>query len=284
MYRVMEINSGWCFLRVIWRLPRPPVSRLLDSFPTLPVADGIPDFHLVVEALPLVLVFGDGLVPAGRTLRNSTTPADAESWASSSRRADCCLCGHHHGFYRRDLYESRAALVLFFALERPGSHPGAEHPVAGAPLFPRPGLNYGRALIVGGGRTGELVAHTIADNSWTGLEAVGLVDKPGRREQNCCRKWEQSTRSPAFAAQHKIDHVFVALPLSRYGDCHRSTRHCPTSAWRCSLCPIVPGFTGIKPQLIEIDGVPFVTLRQDPHRGWPCLAKRAMDVFLGTAA
>lgn len=254
-------------------------------FRLFPSPDGIPDFHLVVEALPLVLVLATvSYRLAGLYEIHRLRQMPRELGVVFKAGGLLFVLVITTAFYRRDLYESRAALVLFFALNALGVTLARRILWRVLRYFRGRGLNYGRALIVGGGRTGELVAQTIADNSWTGLEAVGFVDKPGRRESKLLPQMGTIDEIAGIAAQHKIDHVFVALPLSRYGELPQIYQALSDVRVEVQLVPDVPGFTGIKPQLIEIDGVPFVTLRQDPHRGWPCLAKRAMDIFLGTAA
>ncbi len=254
-------------------------------FCLLPSPDGIPDFHLVVEALPLVLVLATvayrlaGLYEIHR-LRGMPRELGVVLKAGGLLFVLVITTA----FYRRDLYESRMALALFFALNALGIAAARRLLWRVLRFFRGRGLNHGRALIVGAGRTGELVAGTIAQNSWTGLQAVGFVDEPTRRELRHLPRLGTIDEIAQVAAEHKIDHVFVALPLTRYGELPRIYQALSDILVEVQLVPDVPGFTGIKPRLMEIDGVSFVNLRQDPHRGWPCLAKRAMDLAVGTAA
>ena len=187
-------------------------------------------------------------------------------------------------FYRRDLYESRTALALFFAFNAVGITAARRLLWRVLCYFRGRGLNYGRALIVGGGRAGERVARTIEKNNWTGLEAVGYVDDPRDRQVQMPPRLGTIDEIADVAVEHEIDHVFVALPLSRYGELPRIYQALSDVVVEVQIVPDVPGFTGIKPRLMEVDGVPFVNLRQNPHRGWPRLAKRAMDLVLGTVA
>ncbi len=50
------------------------------------------------------------------------------------------------------------------------------------------------------------------------------------------------------------------------------------------LVPDLPQLAGMKLRSLEIDGVTFLSLRGDPHRGWGKLAKRSMDLALGSIA
>ena len=254
-------------------------------FSLLPSPDGIPDFHLVVEALPLVLVLATvSYRLAGLYEIHRLREMPRELGVVFKAGGLLFVLVITTAFYRRDLYESRMALALFFALNALGIATARRLVWQVLRYFRGRGLNHGRALIVGSGRTGELVARTIAENSWTGLEAVGFVDGPSRRELRPLPRLGAIEDIASIAEEHKIDHVFVALPLRRYGELPRIYQSLSDVLVEVQLVPDVPGFTGIKPRLLEIDGVSFVNLRQDPHRGWPCLAKRGMDLLVGTAA
>ncbi len=254
-------------------------------FGLFPSPDGIPDIRLVAEMLPLVLVLAGvsyrlaGLYEIHR-LREMPRELGVVFKASGLLFALVITTA----FYRRDLYESRTALGLFFALNALGITAARRLVWRVLRYFRGRGLNHGRALIVGGGRMVELVARTIEKNSWTGLETVGFVDEPSRRDSRIVPRLGTIDQIAQVATEHEIDHVFVALPLSRYGELPKIYQLLSDILVEVQLVPDVPGFTGIKPRLTEVDGVPFINLRQNPHRGWPCAAKRAMDLALGSAA
>jgi Undecaprenyl-phosphate glucose phosphotransferase len=146
------------------------------------------------------------------------------------------------------------------------------------------GLNYGRAVIVGTGRTALRVARTIRRNSWTGLEAVGFVDNPGRAEPVLLPRLGSIDRLEAIVAEQQIDHVFVALPLSRYGELPEVYRALDRILAEVQLVPDVPDAAGMRLRMLEIDGVPFLSMREDPHYGLYRVGKRAIDLALGAAA
>jgi exopolysaccharide biosynthesis polyprenyl glycosylphosphotransferase len=50
------------------------------------------------------------------------------------------------------------------------------------------------------------------------------------------------------------------------------------------LVPEIPSLTGLRLRTLEIDGVTFLGLRQNPHCGWARVAKRTMDVALAAGA
>jgi len=254
-------------------------------FSVLPTPDGVPDFHLVIEALPLVLVLAAVAYRlAGLYEIHRLRQMPRELGVVFKAGGLLFVLVITTAFYRRDLYESRMALALFFVLNAVGLTALRRIVWHVLRYLRGRGLNHGRAVIVGAGRNGELVADTIGQNQWTGLEAVGFVDQPGPRQPKLLPRLGTVDQIAQVVDEHEIDHVFVALPLARYGELPQLYQTLSDILVEVQLVPDLPGFTGMKPRLLEIDGVSFVNLRQNPHRGWPCLAKRAMDVVFGTAA
>jgi len=254
-------------------------------FALLPSPDGVPDFHLVLRGLPVVLVLAAvayrlcGLYEIHR-LRQLPRELGVVVRASGL----LFLLAITVTFYRRDLYESRLALGLFMVLNAAGLTLARRAVWQAVKYLRRRGLNYGRAVIVGAGRTGRLVARTIRANRWTGLEAVGFVDRPGGPEPTLLPRLGAIDQLERIVAEHDVDHVFVALPLSRYGELPEVYRALSGVPVEVQLVPDVPNAAGMKLRMLEVDNVAFLGLRQNPHYGWPRAAKRAMDLALGSLA
>ncbi|MHC4398272.1 MAG: undecaprenyl-phosphate glucose phosphotransferase [Planctomycetota bacterium] len=261
------------------------VAAYFGRFALWPSPDGVPDFHLVVESLPMVLVLGAvsyrlaGLYEIHR-LRQLPRELGVVLKASGL----LFVLAITMTFYRRDLYESRLALALFLGLN-----------VVGLTLTRRAvwrvlkhlrgrGLNYGRAVIVGTGRHGQRVARIVQQNGWTGLEAIGFVDDPGRVEPKNLLRLGRIDQLQQIVAEHEVDHVFVALPVSRYGELAEVHRTLSDVLVEVQLVPDVPNLAGMRLHTLEIDGATFLSLRQNPHHGWARVAKRTMDVVLAAGA
>ncbi len=257
----------------------------LVRFALWPSPHGVPDSRLMLRALPAMLLLAAvayrlcGLYEVHRLKQ-----LPRESGVICKASALLFLLAITMTFYRRDLYESRMALALFMVLN-----------AASLTLVRRMiwrlvkhlrgrGLNRGRALVVGSGRTGRLVAETIRQNAWTGLEAVGFVDRPAKVEPTVLPRLGDVDRIDRIVAAYDVDHVFVALPLARYGELPRVYQALSDVLVEVQFVPDVPHTAGMKLRMREIDNVAFLGLRQDPHYGWPQAAKRAMDLVLGTAA
>jgi len=254
-------------------------------FALLPSPEGVPDFHLVLRGLPVVLVLATvayrlcGLYEIHR-LRQLPRELGVVLRANGL----LFLLAITVTFYRRDLYESRLALGFFGVLNATGLALTRRAVWQAVKYCRRRGLNYGRAVIVGAGRTGRLVARTIQANRWTGLEAVGFVDRPGKTEPTLLPRLGEIGHLEQIVTRHDVDHVFVALPLSRYGELPELYQALSSVPVEVQLVPDVPNAAGMKLRMLEVDNVAFLGLRQNPHYGWPRAAKRAMDLALGSLA
>lgn len=187
-------------------------------------------------------------------------------------------------FLRRDLYESRLALVLFFGLNVAALALARRVLWQALKYLRGRGLNHGRAVIVGAGHTGRQVARTIGENAWTGLEAVGFVDRPSGVASDLLPHLGTIDELPEVVAGHDIDHVFVALPLSRYGELPEVYRALGDLLVEVQLVPELPDLAGMRLRTLEIDRLAFLSLRQNPHVGYNRIVKRAIDLVLGSAA
>lgn len=261
------------------------VVAYLLRFTLWPSPDGVPDRHLVIAGLPLVLVLAavayrlSGLYEVHRLKQ---LPRELGVVCKASGLLFVLVITAT--FYRRDLYESRLALAAFLVLNAVGLTLVRRVIWRVLKLLRDRGLNHGRAVVVGAGRMGRLVAKTIGNNRWTGLEAVGFVDNPGTVEPTLGPRLGTIEDLHQVVARYDIDHVFVALPLSRYGELPRVYQALSDVLVEVQLVPDVPNLAGMKLRMLEIDNLGLLSLRRNPHHGWAKVAKRATDLVLGAAA
>lgn len=187
-------------------------------------------------------------------------------------------------FYRREAYESRLALGVFWALDTLGLVIGRRVLWTGLKFLRQRGLNHGRAVVIGTGRTARRVGQTLRENSWTGLELVGFVDDPDQAAPTPSPLLGALADLPQIVAEHNIDHVFISLPLRRYGQLPEIYRLLADVLVEIQLVPDVPALAGMKLSMLEIDGTVFMGCRQSPHYGLGRAVKRAVDLAVGTAA
>ncbi len=254
-------------------------------FAVVPAPHGVPGLEQVLAGLPFVLLLAAvayrvcGLYEIHR-LRQLPRELGVLCQAAALVFLLCIVST----FYRRDLYESRLALALFPLLDVALLVAGRRLLWRALAHFRRRGLNHGRALIVGAGRLGRMVADTIGRNSWTSLEVVGFIDHPRPQEPLAAPRLGDVDALPEVVAERQVDHVFVALPLSRYGELPHVQQILGDLLVEVQLVPEIPQLAGMRMRALEIDDLSFLSVRESPYAGWPKMAKRALDLAVGTAA
>lgn len=186
-------------------------------------------------------------------------------------------------FYRRDVYESRLAFALFLAVDVVMLTAARRSVWYVLRHLRKYGLNYGRAIVVGTGRHAQRVAQTIVNNPWTGLEAIGFVDRPPKTAPAQLPLLGGLDQLAWIVDRHQIDHVFIALPASRYGELPSVYRALCNVFAEVQLIPDIPNLAGMRLQMLEIDGLSFLSLRENPQKGWLRWAKRGLDVAVAAA-
>ena len=254
-------------------------------FTCWPAPEGVPPLLDVAAALPLVILSAAAayrLCGLYEIHRMRKLPRET---------ADICKAGllmlllaSTAVFYKRDLYESRLAFALFLVINVAALSLARRVVWRLVKHLRRQGMNHSRAIIVGCGRTGRLVAETIARNRWTGLEAVGFVDEPGKREPTLLPRLGTIGELARVVERTDADHVFVALPLARYGELPRVYQQLDDLLVEVQLVPDRPNLAGMHVATMEVDNLAFIALRSNPQLGLGSAVKRAMDVVVGTAA
>ncbi len=249
-----------------------------------PAPHGIPQLRSVLASLPMVLLWAAvayrvcGLYEIHRLRR---LPYELGVVCRAGLLLG--LLAAATAFYRRDVYESRLAFAMFLLVDVMLLTAARRIVWRMLRYLRKCGLNYGRAVVVGTGRHAQKVAQTIINNQWTGLEAVGFVDRPAKAQPAQLPLLGGLDQLEAIVQQYDIDHVFIALPASRYGELAEVYRALCNVFAEVQLVPDVPNLAGMRLQMLEIDGLSFLSLRENPQRGWMRWAKRAFDVALAAA-
>jgi Undecaprenyl-phosphate glucose phosphotransferase len=241
---------------------------------------GVPDVTNVLGQLPIVLLLATisfrvcGLYEIHRLQR---LPQELGSIGKAVLLLFVLVIAET--FYIRDEYESRLALAMFFGMT-----------VVSLTLQRRclwwalawlrrhRGLNHGKALIVGAGRTGRLVAQALQENHWTGLEAVGFVDQPRKYPPKRLPYLGSIENLGEIAQTQDVDYVFIALPVRRYSELPSVYRQISGLPVEIQLVPDLPDLAAMRVRMQEIDGVAFLGLRQRPHDMALQTVKRLGDI------
>jgi Undecaprenyl-phosphate glucose phosphotransferase len=183
-------------------------------------------------------------------------------------------------FLRHDMYESRATMLLFFALTAFGVLTGRRLTWAVVRTLRSHGYNQTFALIVGAGRVARKTARALRRASWMGIKNIGFVEERVGKLSSDLDILGSFHDLPALIQKYRIEHIFIALPMNRYDDARRVFAILSQVLVEVRLVADVPNLAGLSLTTANLDGMPLVGLRESPHFGLNIVVKRAMDVVL----
>jgi Undecaprenyl-phosphate glucose phosphotransferase len=187
-------------------------------------------------------------------------------------------------FCLRDPYESRPALFLFAPLTATGVLATRRASWAAIRHLRSHGYNQTHAVIVGTGRVARKTARSLRRASWMGIKNLGFIEDQPSHWTADLDILGRFADLPGLIQKYNIAHVFIALPLSRYGDARRVYDILSQTLVEVRLVADVPALAGVTLTTTNLDGLPVIGLRESPHFGLNVVIKRAMDIALSLAA
>jgi len=147
------------------------------------------------------------------------------------------------------------------------------------------GQNVRRVLVAGAGELGQTVADALRTHFELGYRVVGFVDdKETRAAIGDLPVLGPLDSFLEVATRERVDELYVALPLDEHAKLPGLIQRASNECIDLKVVPDLVQYATIRAELEDLDGIPIVSLNEVPLRGWSSMAKRAMDVVLGTAA
>ncbi len=246
-----------------------------------PITKPPPDFALCLSNLPLVLALAAGVYRlSGQYLVHRLRRFREEMVAVAKGAALLSLLVMATTFYRHDPYESRATMVLFTGLTAASIFAARRLTWEAIRRLRQHGYNQSNALIVGTGRVARKTARSLKSASWMGLHTVGFVEDGAGRMASDLSILGTIADLPILVEQHAIGHVFIALPLNRHAEARRVFEVLAQTFVEVRLVLDVPDLAGISLTTSNLDGLPLIGLRENPHFGLNLVVKRGLDVAM----
>ncbi len=187
-------------------------------------------------------------------------------------------------FYRHDPYESRITMLLFSALTTAGVLTARRCSWMAIRQLRSRGYNQTRAVIVGTGRVARKTARALNHVNWLGIKNLGFIEDHPSHWTGDLNILGTSTDLPVLIEKYKIEHVFIALPMSRYHEARHIFNTLSRSLVEVRLVTDLPTLAGLSLTTTSLDGLPVIGLRESPHFGLNILVKRAVDVVIALLA
>lgn len=151
----------------------------------------------------------------------------------------------------------------------------------------RRGWNLRHVAVIGVGRLGQIVTHTLERNSWTGIKVAYFLSHQDKTRRTSCMDrpvlggLEQLEQ---VMDEHKPDAVYVALPSSRLDQLNVLLSRLQKFPVQVRVVPdITPRYLPQSMAVSELDGMPILSYRECPTMGLGGVTKRTIDV-LGSIA
>ena len=247
----------------------------------VPIRRSVPDFAQYVGTLPLVVVAAAlsyrlaGMYEVHRMRRFR------EELAAVARGVGLmALVVMATSFARQAQYESRAVMILFVGVTFVAVVVARRAGWTVVRRLRSRGVNQSHALIVGTGRLARRTARSLREVSWTGIRTVGYVEDDAGKVQPDLPVVGRIADLAALVDAHHVEHVFIALPLTRYADARRVFDALSQIVVDVRLIADVPALSGLSLTSTSLHGMTVIGLRESPHYGLNVVVKRAMDVGL----
>ena len=146
------------------------------------------------------------------------------------------------------------------------------------------GYNLKRIVVAGAGELGQIVAETLQGHRELGYRVVGfLSDGLPESNRTGLPVLGRLDEARAVAEAQKADQIYVALPLDEHARLVGLLRDLASECLDIKVVPDLVQYATIKAALEDLDGIPIVSLNETPLQGWNSMAKRVMDVLVGSA-
>ncbi len=247
-----------------------------------PFVDSVPDFSEYFKATPVIVIFAAFCFVYAKMYnpkRISRYKAEFRSILKANVFLFVILTGIT--FYYRDFSYSRVQSAYFFLFN-----------IFSLTLFRsivrrilsymrRKGKNQRRILIIGNSVTALKFIEKVQDNREIGLTVIGYVgeSKSDQLKDAYLGTYEEI---PLIIEKQEIDQVYVALDSNQQSDLQRINHLLAEQLVDLNIVPDIYHTLNINPEILDLDGMPIIALRQSSVEGWNRVLKRTFDLASAT--
>lgn len=151
----------------------------------------------------------------------------------------------------------------------------------------RRGWNLRHAVIIGTGRLGQTLYHTLKRNKWMGIEPSYFIHA-GNAEGKLLGKPVVGpyAKLEDILQSRPIDVVFIALPAREHEELEALVEELSQghSHLDVRVVPDMISYNLLRHEMEQIENLPVVNLMGTPLEGWNALIKRWMDIVVSAIA
>lgn len=147
------------------------------------------------------------------------------------------------------------------------------------------GRNYRTVVIAGAGKLGTMLARTIMDAPWMGYRIVGFYDDSKEKgfmpvpENGTVKVLGDLDRLIEDTRSERFDLVYIALPMRFEGKIRKILHGLSNTAVSVHLAPDFLTFDILHARMVDMNGIPTVSIYEDPFDSASGWLKRLEDVI-----
>ena len=246
-----------------------------------PVEKGIPSLEIYVYLLvPILIVWGLSFRAFNlyRPRRMGSHLAEVFDIAVANSLSVLILIGLT--FFVRQFEYSRLVFLYFWVLNLVAL--GFSRMVfrEGLRFFRRQGYNQRHSLIVGAGKLGQRVVHSLSLHPEFGLKIQGYLT---RHPQKLGQTFAGVSVIGLYGDLEKyapaLDIVFVCLPPEAEPQVEKMLGYLATTTIEVKVIPSIYEFITLRGEAEMFEGLPVITLQGSPLYGWNVVLKRSSDLL-----
>ncbi|MBU2648371.1 undecaprenyl-phosphate glucose phosphotransferase [bacterium] len=140
------------------------------------------------------------------------------------------------------------------------------------------GKNLRRVLIIGNRLTALKFLKKVFENRQIGYVVVGYVGIEENRQMmtDYLGTYDKITQ---IIEKQEVDQVFIALDANQQSDLQIINSQLAEQMVDLNIVPDIYHTLNINPEILDLDGMPIIALRQSSVEGWNRILKRSFDLF-----
>jgi exopolysaccharide biosynthesis polyprenyl glycosylphosphotransferase len=151
-------------------------------------------------------------------------------------------------------------------------------------ILRRRGIGLRRVFVVGGGALGRMIVQNLVAQPELGYQVLGFVDDELRPALGRLAYLGTCADVSRLVRQLDVDEVFIALPSASHLKITEILIACAKQNVRFRIVPDFYELSLNQVDVMEINGIPLIGLRDTPLQGSSQVLKRVVDVVLAGCA
>lgn len=146
------------------------------------------------------------------------------------------------------------------------------------------GMNLRKIVVIGCAKTATAFLDRVYSNRELGFEVLGYVFRQRFAEFTETKYLGSYSDLPGIISDNKVDQVFICLDSNQQSDLEEINTYLAEQTVDLHIVPDIYHTLNINPEILDLEGMPVIALRQSAVEGWNRILKRGFDIVGATIA